>query len=213
MTTILMVRHGESEANRNNIFAGHFDADLQNRGLIQAQKTAEYIKNNYKVDKVYSSDLKRAFKTGKCIADCLGVDIEATEKLREIKAGKWDGLYYYSLENEFREEFNLWLKDIGNSACPGGESVKELSERIMKELTKIAEENPDKTIVVATHATPIRAAQTLIQFGSLDEMKNVNWVSNASVTILEYNAKKWECKKVSIDGHLEELKTSLPSNV
>ena len=60
-----MVRHGESEANRNEIFAGHFNADLEDKGLLQAQKTAEYIKENYKVDKVYSSDLKRAFKTGK----------------------------------------------------------------------------------------------------------------------------------------------------
>jgi bisphosphoglycerate-dependent phosphoglycerate mutase len=47
VTTLLLVRHGESEANRNEIFAGHFDADLENRGLMQAQKTAEYIKENY----------------------------------------------------------------------------------------------------------------------------------------------------------------------
>jgi broad specificity phosphatase PhoE len=105
------------------------------------------------------------------------------------------------------------MQDIGNAHCPEGESVKELGERIMTELTKIAEENDGKTVVVATHATPIRVAQTLIQYGTLEEMKNVKWVSNASVTILESKNGKWSCPKVSIDEHLADLKTALPTNV
>lgn len=213
MTTILMVRHGESEANRNEIFAGHFDADLENRGLKQAEKTAEYIKENFKVDKVYASDLKRAFKTGKCIADLLGVEILPTEKLREIAAGKWDGMKFSDLQIYYKREYDVWMQDIGNAYCPEGESVKELGERVMNELTRIAEENDGKTVVVATHATPIRAAQTFIQFGSFEEMKNVKWVSNASVTVLEYDDKEWKCPKVSIDKHLADLKTALPTNV
>ena len=213
MTTILMVRHGESEANRNEIFAGHFDADLQNRGLKQAEKTAEYIKENYKVDKVYSSDLKRAFKTGKCISDLIGVEIVSTDKLREIRAGKWDGIKFSDLQKNYKEEYDLWMRDLGNAHCPDGESVKELGERVMNELTRIAEENDEKTVVVATHATPIRAAQTFIQFGTFKEMKNVKWVSNASITVLKYDNQKWTCQKASIDGHLADLKTALPTNV
>ena len=213
MTTILMVRHGESEANRNEIFAGHFDADLEDRGLKQAQKTAEYIKENYKVDKVYSSDLKRAFKTGKCISDLLGLEIFPTEKLREISAGKWDGMKFSDLQKYYKKEYDVWMQDIGNAHCPDGETVKELGERIMNELTRIAEENDGKTVVVATHATPIRAAQTFIQSGTFEEMKNVKWVSNASVTVLEYENKKWSCPRVSIDEHLADLKTALPTNV
>ena len=52
MTTLLLVRHGESEANRSGIFAGNLDADLQDRGLVQAKRSAEYIAENYKVDAV-----------------------------------------------------------------------------------------------------------------------------------------------------------------
>ena len=213
MTTLLLVRHGESEANRNDIFAGHFDADLENRGLKQAQKTAEYIKENYKVDKVYSSDLKRAFKTGKCIADLIGVEILPTDRLREIGAGKWDGMKFSDLQKYYKKEYDMWMNDLGNAHCPDGETVKGLGDRIMNELTRIAEENDGKTVVVATHATPIRAAQTFIQFGSFEKMKNIKWVSNASVTVLEYDNKKWSCPKVSIDEHLADLKTSLPTNV
>ena len=69
MTKIILIRHGESEANRDNIFAGHLDVDLQEYGLKQAQKTAEYVLEKYQVSRVYSSDLKRAYKTGRCVAD------------------------------------------------------------------------------------------------------------------------------------------------
>lgn len=69
MTTLILIRHGESKANRDRIFAGHLDVDLQEKGLKQAKITAEYISKNYLVNRVYSSDLKRAYQTGKCVAD------------------------------------------------------------------------------------------------------------------------------------------------
>lgn len=213
MTTLLMIRHGESEANRNKLFAGNLDADLQNNGLKQAQKTAEYIASNYKVDKVYASDLKRAFRTGKCVADLTGVEIIPDKRLREISAGKWEGLKYDTLATEYAEDYKVWLTDIGNARCTGGESVKQLGERVITVLTDIAVANNGKTIVIATHATPIRVMQTLVNYGSLNEMKSVPWVTNASVTTFEYDCGKWKCTKVSEDAHLNELKTELPSNV
>lgn len=208
-----MIRHGESEANRNKLFAGNLDADLQNNGLKQAQKTAEFIAANYKVDKVYASDLKRAFKTGKCVADLVGVEIIPNKNLREISAGKWEGISFDDLAVNYADDYNVWLTDIGNACCTGGESVKQLGKRIMDELTAIASANDGKTIVIATHATPIRVMQTLVQYGNLDNMKSVSWVTNASVTTFEYENGVWRCVKVSQDAHLSDLKTELPANV
>lgn len=213
MTTLLMIRHGESEANRNKLFAGNLDADLQNNGLKQAQKTAEFIAANYKVDKIYASDLKRAFKTGKCVADLVGVEIIPNKNLREISAGKWEGISFDDLAVNYADDYNVWLTDIGNACCTGGESVKQLGKRIMDELTAIASANDGKTIVIATHATPIRVMQTLVQYGNLDNMKSVSWVTNASVTTFEYENGVWRCVKVSQDAHLSDLKTELPANV
>lgn len=213
MTTLLMIRHGESEANRNKIFAGNLDADLQSNGLKQAQKTAEFIAKNYKVDKVYASDLKRAYKTGKCIADLLGIEIIPNKNLREISAGKWEGISFTDLAVDYADDYNVWLTDIGNACCTGGESVKHLGERVMTELTDIASANNGKTIVIATHATPIRTMQTLVQYGSLENMHSVPWVTNASVTTFEYENGIWRCVKVSEDAHLNEIKTKLPANV
>ncbi|MBR5615174.1 MAG: histidine phosphatase family protein [Clostridia bacterium] len=212
MTTLILVRHGESTANREGIFAGHFDAELQDRGLLQAKETAKYIAENYHVDKVYASDLKRAFNTGRCIAELAGVEIIPDKNLREINAGKWDGVKWAVVEKLYEKDFGVWTADIGRAKTTDGESVAELAERVIRKLEWIAKENDGKTIVVATHATPIRAVQSMVKTGGLEEMKNIPWVSNASVSILEYDDGKWRFKLVGEDRHLGGIATHLPPN-
>ncbi len=213
MTKLLLIRHGQSIANLELTFVGHKDADLTETGLKQAQKTAEFVKSKYKVDKVYASDLKRAFKTGKAVADIFDVEILPDKNLREIYAGDWEGNKFNDLAVMFEEEYKVWLTDIGNAHPDNGESVKELGERIYTELTQIAKDNDNKTVVVATHATPVRVMQSLVQTGGLNEMKNIPWVSNASVTELIYNDGAWHFENISQDQHLEELKTYFNKDV
>ena len=83
MTKLILVRHGESEANNKDIFVGYTDSDLTTKRFKQAEKTAVYIKHNYNVDAVYASDLKRAYKTGNVIAETLDVEINVEKGLRE----------------------------------------------------------------------------------------------------------------------------------
>ena len=213
MTTLILIRHGESEANHQGYFAGQIDPDLQSKGLKQAELTGKYIVKNYKVDKIYSSDLKRAYNTAKCLAELLDMEVVKDKNLREIYAGKWEGMKFDDLVAVYPKEYSLWRNHIGRSSCVGGENVKQLGDRIMNALTKIAKENDGKTVAIATHATPIRVAQSIIESGALDEMENIPWVSNASVTVIEYNRGTWRVVAASIDKHLAELKTVLPTNV
>ena len=213
MTTLLLIRHGQSRANLERVFAGNYDVPLTRLGFKQAEKTAEFIAENYKVDCVYASDLIRAFETGKTIANALKLPITPNNGLREIRAGEWEALPFDDIVIKFPEEYKIWKEDIGNSSCPDGESVKALGERVMATLTAIAEENDGNTVVIATHATPIRVSQTLIEYGNLASMKNIPWVSNASVTEIIYDNGRWTVGKVGQDGHLSEFRTNLPNNV
>jgi len=213
MTKILLVRHGQSKANLEEIFVGHTDATLSDKGKIQAEKTAEFVVSNYNVEKIYSSDLSRAYETAKPIAEKLGKEIIADKNLREIYGGEWEGIPFADMPKKHPEECKIWLFDIGNATCPGGESVKELQKRAGEAIEKIAKENEGKTVVVATHATVVRVLYCLYSGISADEMKNVPWVSNASVTELSYENGKITVLKSGIDEHLKELKTELPTNV
>ncbi len=213
MTTLLLVRHGQSEANLEGVFAGDYDAPLTELGFRQAEKTAEFIAGNYKVDGVYASDLIRAFETGKTVANILNLPVISNDGLREIRAGEWEAMPFDDIVVKFPEEYKKWKEDIGNSSCPDGESVKMLGERVLAALTAIAEENDGKTVVIATHATPIRVSQTLIEYGNLAPMQDIPWVSNASVTEIIYDNGKWFVGKVGQDSHLSDFRTNLPNNV
>lgn len=214
MTTVLMIRHGESAANKDDIFAGcRTDAALQERGLLQAKLTADFVASNYKIDQVYTSGLQRAYITGQCIADRLGIAVKVVEQLREIDGGLWEGMKFDDMPVQFPEEYDLWLHDYGNSCCPGGETVAQCGQRIMGAVTRIAEENPDKTVLVATHASPVRIMQGLVQTGGFDGIKDIPWPSNASVTVFTFEHGKWHSVAFSLDEHLGELRTALPKNV
>lgn len=213
MTRILLIRHGESVANRSDTFSGYSDVALEEKGKIQAIWTAEFVTKKYHIDKVYASDLQRAYETGKAVADLLGLEVIPEQGVREINGGDWEGVPFTELPVRFSEDYHTWMTNIGMVRCTGGESTEELGKRVYEALTKIARENEGKTVVVATHATPIRVMQTLIEKGSVAEMQNISWVSNASVTELEYQEGTWRCIAVGQDEHLKEFRTKLPENV
>ena len=210
MTTFIFIRHGESEANEQRRFAGFWDINLSEKGKRQAALTAQYVFENYKVDEIYSSDLKRAYSTAEPLAKLLKKSIHKEETLREISAGEWEGVLFDELRIRYKEDYRLWREDIGNSRCSGGESVRELSERIWNSVSKIEQENTGKTVAVVSHATPIR---TLLSRCKGVDIKDLGWVSNASVTVITCDKGVWTVVAESIDKHLSALKTELPKNV
>ncbi len=146
MTTVILIRHGESVANRQKVFAGHLDVDLQDKGLEQAKVTARYVADNYKIDKIYASDLLRAYKTATCLGEILHMDVIKDEKLREISAGEWEGKEFDKLVVDYANDYGVWINHIGYATCTGGESVEQLGNEIMDELTKIAEKTTVKPL-------------------------------------------------------------------
>ena len=208
MTKLLLVRHGFSEANKEDLFAGFFDAPLDERGILQAQITAQYIKNNYDVKHVYASNLKRAYCTGLTIAACCGVDITAVKDLREIFGGEWEGKKFSSLAELYPDDFPTWMTDPAKAKCTGGESVCQLAERTMRAIEEIAQRHPDETVAVATHATVLRAVMTMVQYGELAPIAQVPWVSNASVTEITCENGVFQLLRAGIDDYLDGIRTS-----
>ena len=213
MTTLLLIRHGQSQANLTRCFAGQIDAPLTELGFRQAERTAEFVAAHYQIDRVYASDLRRAACTGQAVAQKLGLPLKTEKALREIDAGQWEGIPFDQLAQDFPEEYGLWLADIGNSRPVGGESVAELAQRIEKALTAVAEENPGKTVAVAIHAIPIRSVQWRLSGEPLSYMTQIPWVTNASVTELFFEDGNFRLGKVAQDAHLADLITTLPKTV
>ena len=153
MTNIYIVRHGQNEDNANRILNGHRDMPLTEIGINQAKELAEMIKKSeLKIDKIYSSPLKRAYQTGEAIADALHLD--APEKLDLL------------IERDFWVMTGKKIQDIEKLCWPnviktniityfiapeGAETFPQLIERAHKALDYLTRKNKEKNILLATH--------------------------------------------------------------
>ena len=202
---LLLVRHGESLGNAARTFLGHTDLDLSERGYEQARRTAQLLKS-VDIDKIYASDLKRAFSTGCEIGKATGLPVEPDRKLRELFVGDWEGLAVSELETSHAENFDLWRNSFFTFTPPGGESVAHLRERIYERIAEIARENMGKTVVLAFHAAAIRSfwskitAQTGAEFNP-----DVPFPYNASVSVLYFDGENFMPGEFSHMVHLIDI--------
>lgn len=210
---IYLIRHGESLGNKTKTYLGHTDLDLSERGYMQAECASKYILENIKVDKIYSSDLIRAYNTVLPVAKALNINIITDKNLREINAGLWENQKYDYLMEKYKETYNLWLTDIGNAKCDGGESVTDLQKRFMTKLEEIAKNNEGKSVLIGTHATPIRITNCTVSGLPLSEMHNIPWAFNASLTHLKYTDGKFKLIEYGNSSYLGELENSPSSRM
>ncbi len=178
-----LLRHGETQWNKEWRLQGQRDIELSERGIEQAYKAAERLRD-LKVDYAFSSDLKRAVKTGEIVTRSWELELKKEPLLREVNFGKWEGLRYDDFTPGEQEEFQSWLDDPDWEA-PQGASQRELQERIKKFLSQSLEGEVDKKIFVATHGGPIK---TIISEALGMDLKNSSRlaVSPASLSIVHY---------------------------
>lgn len=208
-TTIVLMRHGETETNKDNILCGQTDVKLSQRGLKQAELGGEYLDSNFKFDKIYSSDLSRAVCTATPIAQKQNLEIIKEQNLREIFCGDWECLNAEQLKSRYPKEYSVYMNDFVNSRCVNGESGKELIERAITAITKIAQENLGKTVLVATHGGILRS---LDAFLFTDKgWKAFTWYSNVGISVAEYEDGKWTLLQRNYADYLGELRTELDS--
>ena len=205
MTRLILVRHGESLYNLEKRYTGQTDVPLTEKGRKQATLTAKYVLENYHIDAVYSSDLCRAVDTAKPVAEPLGLEIKTDARLREIYAGKWQGILFAEVREHFKEDYDLYKSDKNKGRTTGGESALEVRDRVYAAILDIAEKNPDKTVFIATHNGPLMAIQSPILNIDINEVKST---SNNSVTEVVYNNGSFEIVKFDYTEHLGDLVTS-----
>ncbi len=188
MTTLLIVRHGYSRANKEKRFAGQMDVPLDELGRQQAEELGRYILGRFQVDAVYASDLSRVYDTVKPLADALHLPIHTDAALREVDVGEWQGVLFEDVARIYPENLALYKRKPGLTHFDGGESFAELLERATAAIERIVRENEGKTVVIGTHGGVIRALRALWTGISLERMEEIPQVPNASLTVAEYGS-------------------------
>jgi broad specificity phosphatase PhoE len=157
VTTLLLVRHGETDWNRDGRWQGHSDTPLNELGRRQARELADTLDS---VDVVYASDLARARETAEILAARLGIEVRLDERLRERSFGAWEGLTMEEIERRFREAHERWRAGEGFGA-DDAESFEDFAERVRSFLGDVLDRHPQETVLVVSHGGSIRVIHAL----------------------------------------------------
>lgn len=207
MTRIILVRHGESEANIQGVLAGHHDVSLTALGVDQAEQTAAHLAS-WQINAVYSSDLMRAMQTAKPHAERRGIPVIPEPRFREIFCGAWEGLSYAYLTTAERERFVGQFQDnFGLFKMPDGEGIEEGGYRMYHALIEIARRHEGQTVLIASHGAVLRALWCIMRGVAPHEWAKWPFPSNASYSVAEFDGNTLVAGDYSCDSHLSAVTT------
>ena len=186
MTTVYLVRHAEAEGNKNRTFQGRTDCDLTEKGYRQLESLAERFKD-IKIDKLYSSPLKRTIETAKAVNKYHNLPINIDENIIEINGGVFEGLNWDKVGEMYPEEHKVWVNQPHNFKIEGGESMKNVYERMKKAITAIVSENKGKTVAVVSHGCAIRNYLCYANKMPHEKICTLEWADNTAISKIEFD--------------------------
>ncbi len=202
----ILVRHGESEWNRTGRYQGQEDAPLSELGLQQAEALANRLKRE-KIDIIYASPLQRARRTAEAIARHHPiVPFELEPALFEIHHGVWQGLLASEVRERYPDMLEEWRCFPTRCQMPGGESFSNILKRVLNFKEHIARQHPNGTILISTHDVVVKILIADALGMHMDRINRI-WVTNASISVVEYTEDLPFLVSLSEACHLGHLET------
>jgi broad specificity phosphatase PhoE len=156
-TTLIVVRHGQTDWNRSERFRGRADIPLNETGLAQAEATGARVASEWIPAAIYSSPLERARTTADSIASHLAskrqieLPVLITTGLADMDFGHWEGMTPEEAREHWPEEIDIWYNHPEQARIPGGETLEELRSRAMNTVHELAGRHPGQAIVLVSH--------------------------------------------------------------
>ena len=178
---LVVVRHGQTERNREARFSGHDDVPINDTGAQQARRLAETLQG-IPFTALWSSPLLRARQTLAPLAEATGLPVRTDARLAELDQGELDGLPAHALPTRYPDFFAAWRKDPAEVTVPGGETFGACQRRMLAALRDLAAE-ADGPVAVASHKMAI-AAVMCAAIGL--PLRRYRWIGqdNAAINLL-----------------------------
>ena len=180
---LLLVRHGQTDWNREGRFQGRMDVPLNETGRREARAVASRLAQ-IRLDRVISSPLSRALETAKAIAEAnlSGPQVDVLDPLTEISHGEWEGLLCDQVMELWPKMLKLWREEPTKVRMPNGEDLFDVASRVRMALDRIMEDfKGDQTVCVVSHDAVIKVILCSLTEAPLDSF----WrfiVPNASLS-------------------------------
>lgn len=186
MTKLILVRHCEAEGNTRGILQGRTDCDISGNSKVQLELVSLRLRNE-PFAAIYSSPLKRAYKTAQAIDRYHQLPIQVDPRLSEIDVGAWEGHSWAEIERENSVMLKIWNECPGRFQAEGGESMRSVYNRMWQAAVGIVRCNPGKEVCVVSHGCAIRNFLCHALGMPVGRIGEIGWCDNTAVSVVEFD--------------------------
>ena len=150
MAKLILIRHGQTDWNKQNRIQGALDIPLNHEGKKEAQDLARELAH-VKIDAVYSSAASCSVSTASEIAQIRDIKVKIMPELNELDHSAWQGLLLKDVKKRYKKQYALWKSSPDCVAPPKGETLREAYDRAISALRKILDRHRDENICIVSH--------------------------------------------------------------
>lgn len=186
-TRLLLLRHGVTPLTLEKRFAGIGDPPLTELGEQQAARAADRLRADERfgpIDVILASPLRRTLATAQAVADAIGLEVSAEPGFRELDFGGFEGLTFAEAQERYPTELSAFLASP-EAAPPGGEALAAVAARVGAAKDVLLARYPRRTVLVATHVTPIKALICQALGAPLSAVNRME-LGAASLSVIDY---------------------------
>lgn len=150
MVKVILIRHGETDWNKEQVFRGKIDVPLNRCGLAQARCVRQALEGEA-IDVLCASPLARAVDTARVLAEGRNRDIRVEEGFSDIDFGSWQGLSHRQVKEQFPDLYATWMTDPHLVTFPRGETLLKVQQRSIAALERTIDSNSGKSVAIVSH--------------------------------------------------------------
>ena len=184
MAKLYLIRHGETDYNNALRFQGQTDIPLNEKGIEQAKKAADFFRD-IPLQAIYTSTLIRAKTTAEIIAGVKGMDVQETDALREMSFGIWENMNSKDIQKKYAKEWKDFFASPARTTIPQGESMSDVQKRAYPTVQEILDRYPEGDVAFVAHGGIIRVLMCTMLGLDLNRAWHLH-VGNASITCFYY---------------------------
>jgi len=207
MTSIYLVRHGQTAWNKEEIFRGRTDVPLDETGLKQAELVSEYFKG-MEIDAIYSSPLSRALQTAQKIAQFNDLKVQPLPGIIDMSFGKWEGRPHQEIREKDSKTYRQWVEEPHLVRLPGGEGLNDVRVRAMAALEEVMRKHPEKTLVLVSHRVICKVLICAILNLDNSHFWQITQDTTA-INLIQYRKGKYILSLMNETCHLKSLKEQM----
>jgi len=177
--TLYLIRHGITQANKENRFAGRSDEELHHEGREQIRSVGEVLRNQ-NIAAIYCGPAKRTVQSAEILGSILAVPSRSIPELDEIDVSHWDGLTKEEIRQQYGDEYPTWLSEPQSFSLPGCETLKQVQERAVRGVARILGDHISGNLLLVSHLIVLRCLVLYYKRLEIKDFRSIK-IDNGSV--------------------------------